>query len=114
MRFCKKLYLSPSIQDKRQQIIWKLKTGRPQPTIYLIALAGNNDLFEIYHSGIFKQRYYKKKENAPYIVGIAQGYSGAVDLVSEMLTDIWRETNGYDVKAYFKTAAGIKQHKFNE
>ncbi|MCM1183138.1 MAG: hypothetical protein NC337_07175 [Roseburia sp.] len=101
MRFYKRLYLSPSIQDKRRQIIWKLKTGRLQPTIYLIALARNKDLFEIYHSGILKQRYYRKAENAPYIVGIAKSYSGAVDLVSEMLTDVWQETGSYDVKAYF-------------
>lgn len=114
MRFCKRLYLSPSIKDKRQQIIWKLKTGRPQPTIYLIALAGNDDLFEIYHSGIFKQRYFKKKENAPYIVGIARGYAGAVDLVSEMLTDVWRETNSYDVKNYFRGRSVIKKLKFDE
>lgn len=101
MRFYKKLYISPSIRDKRRRIIWKLKTGRPQPMVYLIALAKNNDLFEIYHSGMLKQRYYKKKENAPYIVGIASGYCAAVDLVSDMLIDVWKATDSYDVKTFF-------------
>lgn len=101
MRFYRKLYLSPSLKDKRQRIIWKLRTGRPQPTVYVIALAKNNDLFEIYHSAIFKQRYYRKKSRSFYIVGIASGYSAAVDLVIEMLNDVWNATSGYDVKTYF-------------
>ena len=51
----------------------------------------NRDLLEIYHSGILKQKYYKKKANAPYIVGIAAGYSGAVDLVIDMVEDVYQE-----------------------
>lgn len=106
MRFCKDLYVSPSLAKKRKKIIWKLRTGRPQPTIYVVALAQNDDLFEIYHSGMLKQRYYKKKENAPYIVGLAQGYDGAVDLVIDMLEDVLSSTGGYDVKAYFRPGKG--------
>ena len=81
--------------------MWKLRTGRPQPAVYIIALAKNNDLLEIYHSGMLKQRYYRKKENAPYIVGIATGYCGAVDLVMDIIQDVFNETGAYDVKSYF-------------
>lgn len=101
MRFRNKLYISPSLDKKCGKVKWKLRTGRPQPTIYIIALARNSDLLEIYHSGLLKQKYYKKKQNAPYIVGIATGYGGAVDLVIEIIEDVLRETGGYDVKAFF-------------
>lgn len=101
MRFSRKLYISPSLDKKCGTIKWKLRTGRPQPTIYIIALAKNSDLLEIYHSGILRQKYYKKKQNAPYIVGIATGYGGAVDLVIDIIQDVLRETGAYDVKAYF-------------
>lgn len=101
MRFCRELYLSPSIKDKRKKIIWKLKTGRPQPTLYVIALAKNSDLLEIYHSGLLRQKYYKKKENSPYIVGLAAGYGQAVALVADVLGDVLKITGGYDVKAFF-------------
>jgi len=101
MRFSNKLYISPSLDKKCGKVKWKLRTGRPQPTIYIIALARNSDLLEIYHSGLLKQKYYKKKQNAPYIVGIATGYGGAVDLVIEIIEDVLRETGGYDVKAFF-------------
>lgn len=101
MRFYKKIYMSPSLAKKRRKIMWRLRTGRPQPAIYIIAIASNNDLFEIYHSGLLKQKYYRKKENAPYIIGIAEGYYGAVDLVTDMLQDVFSATGGYDVKTFF-------------
>ncbi len=107
MRFYKELYMSPSIRDKRRQIIWKLRTGRPQPTIYVITLAKNSDLFEIYHSAMLKQRYFRRKENSPYIVGVAGGYHSAVELVIDMLTDVWKATDGYDIKAFFEGNGGI-------
>lgn len=103
MRFSKKLYISPSLDKKRRKVIWKLRTGRPQPFVYIIALAKNQDLLEIYHSGILKQKYYRKKANAPYIVGIATGYSGAVDLVIDIIQDVYRDTGTYDVKSYLNT-----------
>ena len=51
---------------------------------------------------MLKQKYYRKKANMPYIVGIATGYGGAVDLVIDMIEDILRETGTYDVKSFFK------------
>ncbi len=102
MYFCRNLYTSPSIKAKRKKIMWKLRTGRPQPVIYVIALAQNSDLFEIYHSGLLKQKYYRKKENRPYIVGLAAGYGQAVSLVTDILEDVFARTGGYDVKEYFK------------
>ena len=102
VRFSKRLYISPSLDKKRRKVMWKLRTGRPQPCVYIIALAKNRDLLEIYHSGILKQKYYKKKANTPYIVGIAAGYSGAVDLVIDMVADVYRENGTYNVKLLFK------------
>lgn len=101
MHFCKGLYISPSIKNKQNKIKWKLRTGRPQPMIYVIALAKNSDLLEIYHSGMLKQHYYRKKENAPYIVGLACGYGQAVSLAADILEDVLRITGGYDVKNFF-------------
>lgn len=102
MHFCKRLYISPAIKDKQRKIMWKLRTGRPQPMIYVISLAKNEDLLEIYHSGMLKQKYYKKKANIPYIVGIAAGYGQAVSLVTDILEDVYEMTGGYDVKSFFR------------
>lgn len=102
MRFYKKLYMSPSIEKKRRQIMWKLRTGRPQPTLYIIALAKNNDLFEIYHSAMLKQKYYKHKENSPYIIGVANSYNSAVEIVTNIIQEIISCSDGLNVKKYFE------------
>ena len=101
MRFSKKLYISSSLDKKCGTVKWKLRTGRPQPTIYIIALAKNRDLLEIYHSGMLKQKYYRKKANAPYIVGIATGYGGAGGLVMGIIEGVFREAGGDGVKYFF-------------
>lgn len=98
--------MSPSLDKKRRRILWKLRTGRPQPFIYIVALAKNDDLLEIYYSGMLKQNYYKKKKNAPYIVGIASGYGEAVELVISILEDVLRVTGEYDVKSFFRWQGG--------
>lgn len=93
--------MSPSLRKKRGRVIWRLRTGRPQPLVYVITLAKNNDLFEIYHSAMLKQKYYRKKENSPYIVGLAVGYWGAVELAAGILEDVYRITGGFHVKEFF-------------
>lgn len=102
MRFYKGLYMSPSLQKKRNRVIWSLRTGRPQPLVYVITLAKNNDLFEIYHSAMLKQKYYRNRENSPYIVGLATGYQGAVELTAGILEDVYKITGGCNVKEFFK------------
>ncbi len=98
MRFYKKLYTSPSLQKKRRQIVWKLKAGKTLPFVYVITLAEQNDLMDIYHSVLLKQPYYRK--NPPYVIGIADSYPAAVELVQTILQDVNSQTGGYDIKTF--------------
>ena len=98
MRFYKKLYTSPSLQKKRRQIVWKLKAGKTLPYVYVITLAEQNDLMNIYQSLILKQPYYRK--NPPYVLGIADSHSAAIELVQQILMDIHSQTGGYDIKSF--------------
>lgn len=98
MRFYKKLYISPSLQKKKRQIIWRLKIGKAVPFVYVITLSEQNDLMEIYHGFLLKQSYYQK--NPPFILGIADSHSAAIELVQQILTDIHDKTGNYDVRSY--------------
>lgn len=98
MRFYKKLYTSPSLQKKRRQIVWKLKMGKTLPFIYVITLTEQNDLMDIYHCVLLKQPYYRK--NPPYVIGIADSYAAAIDLVQNILMDVNLQTGGYDVRTF--------------
>jgi hypothetical protein len=51
---------------------------------------------------MLKQKYFRKKENAPYILGVASGYKEAVELITQMITEVYTATGGYDVKTYYK------------
>lgn len=98
MRFYKKLYISTALQKKKRQVVRKLKAGKKQPFLYVIALSEQNDLMEIYHSLLLQQPYYHK--NPPYIIGLAESYDSAVSLVQTILMDVYALTGGYDVKAF--------------
>lgn len=83
------LYLSRSLQNKERQLKWKLKCGKILPEIYVITFTKNQDLLEIYQSVQLIQKFYKK--NPPYIIGIADGYNNAVELVQKILSDALEE-----------------------
>lgn len=89
MHFYKALYISDSLKMKKRQLIWKLRCGKILPNIYVVAFANNGDLLEIYQSVQLKQNFYKK--NPPYIIGIADGHGGAVELVQKILQDALTE-----------------------
>ena len=101
MKFYKKLYTGKSIK-RPNKIKWKLRHGKLQPGIYVIALASGADQLEIYHSAFLKQSYYKT--NPPYIVGIAGGYEEAVNMVVELVQTAVEQTGDPDLKKYLFSA----------
>lgn len=98
MRFMKKLYLSDSMKRRRTKAIWNLKYNKKKANVYVVALAPNRDLLEIYHSFQLNQTLYQ--DNPPFIVGLAADYEEAVELVQRILMDTLQSTGGFDVKQY--------------
>lgn len=98
MHFYKRLYMTESLKKKKRQIIWKLKTKKFIPSVYVIALSEGEDLLEIYHSALLKEPYYKN--NPPFIVGIAANYSEAIELIQEILIDVKQKNGNYNVKEF--------------
>ena len=97
MKFYKNLYVGESIH-KPAKVKWKLAHGAGQLKIYVIALAGGDDLLEIYHCAFLQQKFYKKYP--PYIVGVAGSYKEAVSLVQTIIEDVYANTGSYAVKDY--------------
>lgn len=67
--------------------------------IHVITLNQGKDLFDIYHCAFFKQKVLRKQPLC--IVGLAGSRDEAVDMVTEILGHIYRETGNTDVKSYF-------------
>lgn len=87
--------------QKISKIKWKLKHNAGQLDIYVIMLATGNDLLEIMHCAYLQQTYYKK--TPPFIVGVAKGYNGALELVEEIVQDTYEQTGDYKVKDFIKS-----------
>lgn len=99
MKFYKDLYIGETIKNPGK-IKRKIKHNAKQLTIYVILLAAGNDQLEICHNILLKQPYYKGKENAPYIIGIAGNYDEAVGLVCQIAKEAVEQNGNADIKQY--------------
>ena len=100
MRWAENLYLSEKTAKKKDKIIRKANRGVGMVSIYFITLASNEqNLFEIFHAAHLKQPAFYQRN--PYVVGIASGYEEALELLQQMVEDIYRATSGFPVREYF-------------
>lgn len=97
MKFYKNLYIGETIKNPNK-VKWKLRCNAGQLNVYVIALAPGRDYLEIYHSGILKQKYYRKYP--PFIIGIANGYEEAMNMVVRIVEEALSITGSPDVKKY--------------
>ena len=76
--FCD-LYVSEGWEKKKLKLIKKLQKNKLQPSVYVITLSqGKQNHLEYYSSLLLKQHIF---DNASlFIVGIANGYDGALSL----------------------------------
>ena len=90
MRYYKHLYLTEGL-EKKKKIIRKLEAGKLQPSVHVITLAvsGRNQL-EIYPTIQFKQPAFPEQEL--FVVGITKGYDEAVELVEQIVQEVYDQT----------------------
>ena len=99
MKFYKNLYIGDTIKNPNKTKS-KLKHHAKQLKVFVIMLSVGNDQLEICHSILLGQPYYKKKENKPYIIGIAGSYEEAVDLVCRIAKEAVEKNGNADLKGY--------------
>ena len=94
MRYYKHLYLAEGLK-KKEKIIRKLEEKK----LHVITLARNEkNQLEIYNSMVFLQ------PDFPYddflVVGLAKGYEDAVEMVEEIVWEVYNKTKGADIRSY--------------
>lgn len=99
MRFYKKLYVGKTVKDA-YRVKWKLRVNAGQLNIYVIALCKGSDQLEIYHCAYLQQKFYKK--NPPFIIGIANGYEEAIEIVEQIATEAYACNGDCDLKKYLR------------
>lgn len=79
-----------------------LMARKLHPQILVITLAQNEkNHLEFFSALLLKQHYYDKKEL--FIVGLAQGYEDAVELVRKITQEVLEETGNTDIREYILT-----------
>lgn len=99
VKFYKDLYIGETIKNP-DKIKRKIKRHAKQLKIFVILLSAGSDQLEICHSLLLKQPYYKKKENTPYVIGIAGNYDEAVGLVCQIASEAVEQNGNADLKKY--------------
>lgn len=99
MKFYKNLYIGESIK-KPNKVKRKLKHYAKQLKVFVIMLAAGDGQLEICHNVILGQPYYKKKENAPYVIGIAGSYDEALAIVCRIAEEAFAQNQNADLKKY--------------
>lgn len=99
MRFYKYLYVSDSMEKKKEKIIRRLKAGKFNLSCYVIALAKNpvNQL-EFYDSAFLLQKNYKKDHI--FVVGLAGCYEEALELVKQISEDTYKKRNDVNIRKF--------------
>ena len=103
------LYISDSIREKRLQILKKIKYNKFQRDKFLIVLTKNEkNHLEFFDAMMLLQKTIVKEDL--FLVGLADGYSGALELVQKITEEVYAETGGVDIRGYLLK----KQQEFEE
>lgn len=99
------LYVGESIVHKTAKIKWKIRHNAGQIGIYVIALASNErNLLDLIPAQELMQRGYPKKDL--YIIGLAKGYSEAVEVAVSIVDEVYRRTGGFSIRSYLAGKRG--------
>ncbi|MCI8639209.1 MAG: hypothetical protein HFG41_08735 [Coprococcus sp.] len=105
MRFYKNLYVSGSLQKKKDKLIEKLKAGKYPLTVYLLVMPveGKNQI-EFYPAALLYQKIVSKERL--FVVGLASGHEDAVYLVEDIVREVYEKTGDADIRAYIMEQEG--------
>lgn len=98
MKYYEPLYIDVSFKNV-SMMKQRIRFSKIPLLNYVIVLSQNSgDQLEIIQGSVLRQRYYPKK--SLFVVGISKDYNGAINLVMKIVEDTYRNTGGYDIKAF--------------
>ena len=101
LNWYKNLYVGDTAKKKEKKIRRKINNGSGMIGVYVITLAANPaDHLEIISSNYLLQKPLRAR--CPMIVGIAEGYEEALELVEESAGEVWEKTGGVQIRAFLE------------
>lgn len=101
MRWHEDLYAGESVRPKLKRVKWKIAHNAGQLRVYVITLASNgSNLLDIVPAWELMQKYYPKKSLC--VIGLAGNYEEALELAGHIISDMYRQTGGFDIKGFIR------------
>lgn len=98
MKWYKELYIGKSIEQKRDEVISDIIDNKKLKKRYLITLPANDknmlDIITAKMGIIVSWR-------EVFVIGVASTKQEAVDMVTEIISTVYRETNAFKIEEYF-------------
>ena len=99
MKYYHDLYLSKSLVRKKEEIINKLENNQWQLSKFLLVLSKNEkNQLEFFDSVLLTQQLMPKEDL--FVVGIADSYIGAVEMVQQITEEVYTNTGETDIRSY--------------
>lgn len=97
MVLCEPLYLSSSVKNPRK-MLKKLNKSKIPCSFFVLTIEKGNDQLAIYPAYCLQQPFYRK--HPPVIVGLANNYAEAQDLVLRIAEESLKYTGQCNLKDY--------------
>lgn len=109
MKYYHNLFISEGLKRKKEEILLKIDKNQFQFDKYVIVLSQNEkNHLDIYNSAVLLQKYHNQE--GMFVVGIASGFDGALELVEKITQTVYNETKGTDIRGFLIK----KQQEFEE
>ncbi|HAU87973.1 MAG TPA: hypothetical protein DCW90_21600 [Lachnospiraceae bacterium] len=95
------LYLDSVTKKNLRKIKRRMERRKINLSVYCIALASNEkNLLDIYSTNELLYRYYRHKDIK--VIGLASNKENAIQLVADIVNDVYQQTGRLDVRTFFK------------
>jgi len=99
MKYYYNLYANDSVKEKKLQILNRINKGEFVINKYLVVLTQNErNHLEFFDSAYVSQKVVDKDDL--FVIGLAEGYGGAVQIVETIVKEVLQMTGGTDIRTY--------------
>lgn len=105
MKLYKGLYMGDEARKAKYKILGRVVKKRLSFDTYLITLPSNpSNILDVYSANVLLQTHFKEKKVLKdiYVVGIAKGRMEALELVRDIIDEVYHNTGGFDIGGYLK------------
>lgn len=101
----RKLYVGENADRHIRKIKWKLRHGVGTLRVYLLTMPSNSrNSLDIINAAYLQQPYYKRQQMK--VIGIAMSYEEALQVLQQIVTEVYQETHQMDIKGYIESKQG--------